>query len=71
MKGLNAEFSTQIKLKEIIKGFDEEIAQYEKALNTSEEHTKFLKGNISGLRRAKTTIEIFFKNQLEKGVANV
>jgi hypothetical protein len=53
------------KIKEIIKGLDQEIASFEKAIDTSDEHTKFLKGNVAGLRRAKDTLEIFFKPQLE------
>jgi argonaute-like protein implicated in RNA metabolism and viral defense len=53
------------KIKEIIKGFDEEITSYEKAIVTADEHAKFLKGNVAGLRRAKETLQIYFKNQLE------
>jgi hypothetical protein len=54
------------KLKEILKGLDAEIEQYEKAINDAEEHIKFISGNIAGLRRAKTTLEIFFHNDLKK-----
>lgn len=54
------------KVKEILKGIDAEIEQYKKAIHDANEHNKFLSGNIAGLRRAKTTLEIFFHNDLKK-----
>ncbi|TDQ12805.1 hypothetical protein [Pedobacter metabolipauper] len=66
MGNLNvASDSTTLKLKEIIKGLNDEIQQYEKAVLQTDEHAKFFKGNIAGLRRSKTTLEIFFQKQLE------
>ena len=54
------------KIKEILKGIDDEIEQYEKAQAEAHEHAKFVAGNIAGLRRARTTLEIFFHNDLKK-----
>lgn len=67
---LSAEETTTNKITEIIRDFDDEIHQYEKAIKESDEYAIFLKGNIAGLRRAKTTLEIFFKKHLESEVKN-
>lgn len=52
------------KVKEIIKGIDQEIEQFEKALSDADEHAQFISGHVAGLKRAKTTIEIFFHKEL-------
>lgn len=63
---------TQIeKIKVILKSIDDEIEQYEKAQVEAHEHAKFVAGNIAGLRRAKTSLEIFFHNDLKKEVEDV
>lgn len=56
------------KIKEILKGIDQEIEQYEKVQAEAFEHAKFVAGNIAGLRRARTTLEIFFHNDLKEEV---
>lgn len=56
------------KIKEILKGIDQEIEQYEKLDMDVIEHSKFIKGNIAGLRRARTTLEIFFHKDLKQEV---
>lgn len=59
------------KVKEIISGMKDEIAQYEKSKVNAVDHLKFLEGNIAGLRRSLTTLEIFFHNELKQEVSNV
>lgn len=58
------------KLKEILRGIDDEILQYEKSKLKSIDHIKYLEGNISGLRRSKTALEIFFQSDLKQEVPN-
>lgn len=62
--------SSILKVKEIIRGMEDEILQYEKAKVNAVDHLKFLEGNIAGLRRSKTTLEIFFQNDLKQEVSN-
>jgi hypothetical protein len=59
------------KIKEILRGIDDEIEQYEKAQAEAYEHAKFVSGNIAGLRRARTTLEIFFHNDLKEETQHV
>jgi len=54
------------KIKVILKSIDDEIEQYERVKMDAIEHSKFIAGNIAGLRRAKTSLEIFFQNDLKK-----
>lgn len=58
------------KLKEVISGLEEDIKQYEKAKVTAVDHLKFLEGNIAGLRRSLTALEIFFHSELKGEVPN-